>query len=80
MSKKQIHMQQEVAFTYTERPKVELIRVIKTSLTEIGEGTKEDPIRIAEQYWSLDGKLLWEKDTLNLKPKDFKVKPDRPKK
>jgi hypothetical protein len=73
MKKGTTHMQQNVSFSFTERPKVEVIKVIRTSLAEIGEGTKKDPVRILEQYWSLDGKLLWEKDTLKLKPKDFKA-------
>ena len=39
--------------TYT----AEVISVIKT-VTFIGTGTDEDPIRDLTQYWSLDGKQL----------------------
>lgn len=40
-----------------------VIQVIRTTLTRRGLGkTSEDPVRIITQYWSLDGKLLWEHD------------------
>lgn len=39
-----------------------IIQVIKTDLTKRGEGIEGDPIRIIEQYWTLDGELLFEKD------------------
>ena len=35
----------------------EVIQVIVTRALE-GAGTEEDPCRIQEKYWSLDGKLL----------------------
>ncbi|KKL64167.1 hypothetical protein LCGC14_2167770 [marine sediment metagenome] len=35
----------------------EVIRVIHTNVT-IGKGTPEDPIRLVQQYWSLEGILL----------------------
>lgn len=37
---------------------VKLIEVIKTE-AEIGSGTEKDPVRIAVQYWDLNGKLLF---------------------
>jgi hypothetical protein len=42
---------------------VEVVRVIKTALLRRGHGRDEtSPIRIIEQYWDMDGNLLWEKD------------------
>jgi len=41
--------------------KVEIITVIKTYLELRGNG-KDDPFRRITQYWTLDGKLLAEKD------------------
>lgn len=42
---------------------VELIQVIRTTLTRRGEGKDEsDPVRIITQYWSTDGELLAEVD------------------
>ena len=35
----------------------EVIRVIHTTAT-VGKGVPEDPIRLVQQYWSLNGKLL----------------------
>jgi len=55
---------EKFSFKYIPQKDVEIINVIKTRLTERGEGTKKDPIRIIEQYWSMDGDLLWEKDTM----------------
>lgn len=43
---------------------VELIPVIRTESLR-GEGTEKDPCRTVIQYWSLDGKLLAEKDPLD---------------
>lgn len=42
----------------------EVIQVIRTTLTKRGKGVEGDPVRTIEQYWTLDGKLLWEVDTL----------------
>lgn len=44
---------------------VELIQVIRTTLTRRGDGeSTDDPVRIITQYWSTDGKLLAEVDPL----------------
>jgi hypothetical protein len=46
--------------------KAELIQVIRTTLLRRGSGkSSDDPIRIVEQYWTLDGLLLVEKDPIN---------------
>lgn len=42
--------------------RVEIIQVIKTNLTKRGKGTEENPIRTIEQYWDMNGRLLWEID------------------
>jgi len=39
-----------------------IMQVIKTTLLRRGSGTAGDPIRRVEQYWTLDGELLVEKD------------------
>lgn len=41
--------------------KIEPVIVTKTLK---GSGTKNDPFREVVQYWSLDGNLLFEKDSL----------------
>lgn len=43
--------------------KAEKIEVIKT-ISLIGGGTKEDPVRHIYQYWDFEGKLLASHDTL----------------
>lgn len=42
----------------------EVIQVIRTRLLRRGRGRTEadEPVRIIEQYWSLDGQLLAEND------------------
>ena len=40
---------------------VEVIQVVRTTLTRRGNGTTT-PIRCITQYWSLDGELLAEVD------------------
>lgn len=40
-----------------------VISVIKTTSTR-GKGTSADPGRIVTQYWTFDGKLLFELDPL----------------
>lgn len=40
-----------------------VITVIKTTSTR-GKGTCADPGRIVTQYWTFDGKLLFERDPL----------------
>jgi len=51
----------------TARPrgtdKAEVIQVIKT-VSLLGKGTKEDPVRYIYQYWDFKGKLLASHDTL----------------
>lgn len=41
-----------------------VIEVIETKSCR-GNGTQDDPIRIVTQYWSLEGKMLAEKDVIN---------------
>ena len=41
---------------------VEVIQVIHTRLLRLGEGTVSDPIRIIDQWWLMDGTLLFERD------------------
>ncbi|WP_295238264.1 hypothetical protein [Veillonella sp.] len=48
---------------YSEIRGVKAMVVIETKSTK-GNGTKEDPVRVIKQYWSLNGELLAEKDTL----------------
>jgi hypothetical protein len=40
----------------------EVIQVIRTELERRGTGAEGDPYRRIEQYWTLDGKLLFEND------------------
>ena len=46
----------------------QVILVIRTKLLVRGKGTKEDPVRVVEQYWSLDGEFLAENDPVKEKP------------
>ena len=39
-----------------------VMKVIRTCMKVRGDGTDKDPFRKVVQYWSLDGKLLAEKD------------------
>lgn len=52
----------------TARPRgtdrAEVIQVVKT-ISIIGRGTKEDPVRFIYQYWDFKGNLLAKHDTLN---------------
>ena len=41
--------------------KIKVIQVIKAVVSR-GAGTEADPARWVVQYWSLEGKLLWEDD------------------
>lgn len=41
---------------------VKIVKMIKTTLLRRGKGVEGDPIRIIEQYWDFDGKLLFEYD------------------
>lgn len=42
---------------------VELVEVIHVEAAR-GSGTEKDPVRIVHQYWSKDGVLLAENDSL----------------
>jgi hypothetical protein len=42
---------------------VEVVEMIKTTLTRRGEGVDGDPIRVITQYWDFKGNLLFEIDT-----------------
>lgn len=44
--------------------KAEVIEVIRT-VTTVGDGSKENPIRRQTQIWSLDGELLYTLDTFD---------------
>ncbi len=43
---------------------LEVLSVIRTRLLRRGDGTEHNPIRIIEQYWTMDGNLLFEADPL----------------
>jgi len=62
-----IFYQKEITFSY-ELEDIKVINVVRTRLLERGEGTEKDPIRRIEQFWSMDGELLWENDPYQ-KPK-----------
>ena len=40
----------------------QVIKVIRTYILRRGKGVDGDPIRIIEQFWTLDGELLAEND------------------
>lgn len=42
--------------------KVEVLQLIKTTLTRRGKGVEESPIRIITQYWDFEGNLIFEVD------------------
>lgn len=58
---------------------VEVIKVIKTTLTKRGSGVApDDPVREITQYWDMDGNLLWEEDPIEtFEPHDCSAN-DRP--
>lgn len=43
---------------------VKILKVIRT-ISTIGDGTKEDPVRPIYQYWDFKGNLLASHDTLD---------------
>lgn len=43
--------------------KAKLITLVYVEFTR-GDGTKENPIRTVKQYWTTDGKLIFEDDTV----------------
>lgn len=57
-----------------ECQQAQLITVIKTVHLRIGTGdfTQQNPPRLVERYWSLEGKLLFENDPVKNLPKDSK--------
>lgn len=45
---------------------LQVLTVIKTRLLRRGSGVEaDDPIRIIEQWWDMDGRLLFQVDTWN---------------
>ena len=40
---------------------IEIMQVVRTTALA-GRGTEDNPSRIVEQYWLLEGKLLFKKD------------------
>lgn len=50
----------------------QLITLIKTVHLNMGTGdyTQQNPPRLVERYWSLEGKLLFENDPVRNQPKD----------
>jgi len=44
-----------------------VVEVIETNLEKRGAGTEEDPVRRVTQYYTLNGKLLFEHDPCALK-------------
>ncbi len=44
--------------------KVEILKLIKTTLTRRGEGVHLDPVRVITQYWTMDGELVFEIDPI----------------
>ena len=49
----------------TGTKKVKIQKVIVTE-SVIGDGTKENPVRILYKYWDLKGNLIFEKDDANI--------------
>ena len=43
----------------------EVVQLIHTNLLRRGAGKEGDPIRVIDQYWTLDGQLLFEFDPCN---------------
>lgn len=43
---------------------VEVVQVVRTTLAPRGRGTDDDPYRRLLQYWSFDGRLLFECEEL----------------
>lgn len=42
---------------------VQIMEVVRTRLLRKGEGkTSDDPVRIIEQYWTMEGELIFEID------------------
>jgi hypothetical protein len=41
---------------------VEIVKMIKTTLTRRGKGVEGDPVRVITQYWDFEGNLLIEID------------------
>lgn len=45
------------------KKEVEVLQVIRTNILRRGNG-QDDPIRIIEQYWTMNGELIFEIDPL----------------
>lgn len=58
-----LEKQEDKKVEYQKVKKAKVIQVIETVAT-VGEGTEKNPSRFMYQYWSLEGELLAEKDTL----------------
>jgi len=57
-----------------------VIQVVQTTLLRRGEGKSEgDPVRVIEQFWSLDGELLAENDRWK-QGRTFKIDIDKEEK
>lgn len=41
-----------------------MIQLIETNQRSRGDGTCENPTRIVTQYWTMEGKLMFERDPL----------------
>ena len=55
-------LQAYAGFEVNHSKEVQVIRVIRTTLERRGKGVVGDPIRRIEQFWTLDGYLLAERD------------------
>lgn len=60
---------------------IETLQVIKIIVITVkrGEGTKQDPVRFVDQYWDLDGNLMFVNDPIlkNLKDELLLHMPNR---
>lgn len=41
---------------------VKVMQVIETTIARRGEGIKDSPVRIVTQYWTMEGKMIFEID------------------
>lgn len=53
---------------FVECEGAKVVQLIKTTSTR-GDGTSANPSRYVTKYWTLDGKLLFEVDSVNLEGK-----------
>lgn len=47
-----------------EQKQVHVMQVIRTQLLRKGSGVEENPVRIIEQYWDMNGNFIFEKDPI----------------